>query len=61
MHPFGDQVPPTLEHHRSITREVDADIRAVELLFHYQGMVGDETSGLIFSQMFVVIGPSGPE
>ena len=57
MHALGDQVPPALEHHLPRRREVDADVRAVELLLDDQRLVGDEAVGLGLAQVLVVVRP----
>ena len=54
-------MPPTLKHHLGFVREVDADVRAVELLLDDQGLVGDESSRLEFAEVLVVVSPRGPE
>ena len=61
VHALGDQVPPALEDHLPVGGEVDADVRAIELLLDDERGVGEEAEGFGLAQVLVVVGPPGAE
>ena len=42
VHSLGDEMSPALEDHLPSRREVNADVRAVDLLFDDQRLIGNE-------------------
>jgi len=61
MHPLGDDVSPALQNHLAAGREVNADVRAVDLLFDDQRGSAEEAERVALVEMFVVGGPPGAE
>ena len=61
VHPFGDEVAPALQGHLTGVREVDANVRAVNLLLSDQRLVSDERLRLCFAEVLVVVRPLGPK
>src|SRR5690606_6262816 len=61
VHPLGDEMTPALQNHITGLREVDTDVRAVDLLFNDQRLVGKESQGLRHAEVLVVVRPLRPE
>ena len=55
VHALGDFVAAALRHQPSALGEVNALIRAVELLLHNERRVGDERLGFLSAQVLVVV------
>ena len=59
MHALSDLVTTTLEHHSARPGEVDAYIGAIELFLNDQRGIRDETVGIFWTEVLVVVSPLG--
>lgn len=55
VHPLRNLVATALQHHAPARCEVDANVGAVDLLFHDERWVGDEHLGFLSAQVSVVV------
>ena len=51
----------TLQHQLALVGEMNADVRAVDLLFHDERLIGNELIRFDFAQMPVVVRPLRPK
>src|SRR5690348_3189347 len=55
MHALSDLVPATLKHHAARSGEMNAYVRAVQLLFHDERRIGDKRLRVCATEMLVVV------